>query len=70
LVSKKYYTLIFYESLLTYLISLFLGYLAKNSSFYASLRAEPVLQNQESMPSDDFFNNETTEWRFVFSLEK
>ena len=50
------------------LISLFLGQLAENNSFYASLRAGPALQGQEpiTIPSGSFFNNGTIEWRFVF----
>ena len=40
----------------------FLGQLAKNNSFYASVG--PALQDQEpiiAIPSDSFFNNGTTE---------
>ncbi|CAG8744882.1 7112_t:CDS:2 [Rhizophagus irregularis] len=50
------------------------GQLAENSSFYASLRAGPGFspQDQETILSDysdNFFNDETTEWRFVLFLE-
>lgn len=49
------------------LLSLFLGRLAENNSFYASLRAGPAPQDQEpiAIPSESFFNNGNTEWRFV-----
>jgi hypothetical protein len=52
---------------------LFLGYIAENSSFYASLKAGPALQDQEQdqefMLSAGFFNcNSITEWRFVLFL--
>ena len=67
LVSKKLLYLIFYSQIIN-LLSLFLGQLAENNSFYASLRAGPTPQDQEpiAIPSDSFFNNGTTEWRFVF----
>ena len=54
--------------LLTYYLYFLIGQLAENNSFYASLRAGPASQDQEpiAMPSGSFFNNGTTEWRFVF----
>jgi hypothetical protein len=50
------------------LLSLFLGQLAENNSFYASLRAKLASQDQEPIiiSSSSFFNNGITEWRFVF----
>src|ERR1044071_3973013 len=54
-----------------------LGYVAENTSFYASLRAGFTLQEQDfklSELSDSFHTNNDTEWRFVyihfFSLKK
>jgi hypothetical protein len=51
-------------------LPLFLGYVAENSSFYASLRAGPTPQDKELVISDDFFTNNGTEWRFVYFFKK
>ena len=48
---------------------LFLGYVAENNSFYASLRGNPALQVQDPMSSSsNFINNlgEIADRRFVF----
>ena len=49
-------------------LSLFLGQLTKNNSFYVSLLAGLTPQDQEPIAIllSSFFNNRTIEWRFVF----
>jgi hypothetical protein len=65
---KLYYIKIVINYILTH-ISLFLGYVFKDDSFYASLRAQPTSHNQElilSALNNNFSNNifdETIEWR-------